>query len=257
MKTCPKCQTENRDNARFCMSCRAPIAPPVVGQPAATVLAMPPALGQQATLRARLSNRAAHKNWSFWHGRMAVEGRVTAVDPARDLPMPFDFGRLLVLISAGLVGLGLFLMIATAALVIAIVLLVLGIGGLCVMPLLLPVLGAALYPIYKGLRGRQIAPMVEMRVDDAWSGQPVSVILFLGYGSSNVRLGDQVRVFGAKMFRSHAIRATHIDIVETNGQPAQYGVDGLRPWPVWVGIAALMATLVLYGWLLTNGSFSF
>ncbi len=282
IKLCPQCQAENRDSANFCSVCRTalgsvvPVTRGPAQQPGATVVGLPPASAfhppvQPVPLSAELPAvppapsrhkfwagwRGARVGWSFWHGRVAVEGRVSAVDPARDLPLPFDPGRLLVLASVGLVGLGLLVVTATVALVLAIVLLVLGIGGLCVMPVLLPVIGAALYPIYNALRGRRMAPMVEMRVEDAWTGQPASVILFLGQGSSNVRLGDRVRVYGSRMLFNSTIRATHVDVTETNGLPAHYGVDGLRPWPVWIGLLTFALVLAGYWWLFTNGMLAF
>jgi hypothetical protein len=204
----------------------------------------------QTGIRGFISNvKGRSRNWSLWHGKVIAEGYLSAVDPVRDLPVPFDLGWTMFVLSMVLVALGLLAATAMMALAVAIVLLILGIGGLCIAPILLPMIGAILFPLYNTLRGNKKAPMVEFRVEDELTGQPVSIVMFLRHGSSSVRLGDRVRVYGSRQWFTSLLRANHVKVVETNRQAANYSIGGIRPWPFFIGLISLALVLYGYWWL--------
>jgi membrane protein implicated in regulation of membrane protease activity len=204
----------------------------------------------QTGIRQLISNiKSRGRNWSFWHGKLIAEGYLSAVDPVRDFPVPFDLGWTMFVLSMVLVALGILAATAMMAVAVAIILLILGVGGLCIAPILLPMIGAILFPLYNTLRGNRKAPMVEFRVEDELTGQPISIVMFLRHGSSNVRLGDRVRVYGSRQWFTSLLRANHVKVVETNRQTANYNITGFRPWPFFIGLISLALVLYGYWWL--------
>ena len=159
MTNCPNCGATNRDTARFCSTCgqTLPANPPAPvpsrsGQAHTIAVAAPVAYTPQRSITP-LSNEPQNyaapalpavivppkKKQHSWHTNPRIDGRVTICDPARETALPFDVGRALTTLAAFLLGLGVCMLTAMFAFIIFIVLLVLGGGSLCFLPILLPV----------------------------------------------------------------------------------------------------------------------
>ncbi len=268
MKACPNCGAENRDAARFCRVCgqailqtAQPASLPTVAStppqapshtPALTVLGAPPPPGGTAGgsfSGSTVVPAASHKNKFALFGPKA-KGQVKIVDPGYESRLPFDFSRLLVILSFTLFILGILIVSAIFALTIFIILIVFGLGSICLLPLILPLFGLAIYPVLRILRGPQTARLVDFQVEDELSGQPVSSIVYLKENSSTIRLGDRVSVYGSRNWGTKVIHAHKIVVSETGGRATNYTVRGIRPWPVWVGLLSLAAVIGYYLWVL-------
>ena len=177
------------------------------------------------------------------------------VDPPRETRLPFDFSRSLVILSVVLIAMGILAIGFTFALVFFIVAMIFGFS-LCLIPMLLPILGGLFGPLLYLLRGRQTAQMLDFQIEDEISGAPVSAIMYLKDGASTVRMDDRVRVYGRRQLGSNTLRAYRVEVMRTSGHAAEYSISGIRPWPWWVGAAAVAGVLWL-GVAIYDGGYYF
>ncbi len=279
MKVCSNCGAENRDTANFCSTCRAhlpaaspqlpappgvrslspvqpptpqkPVTPTVLGPPSPVDLPLIPStpypiIGSTRPPR-RLFGRVR-----FHRGPLA-EGRVAVVDPVREARLPFDPGRGMVMLGLTLLGLGACSLIAVVAFAVFVALAILGLGSLCLLPVFLPMVTSLLVYLFYGARGNRSCPLVDAMVEDEISGAPMSIILYLKEGSGSLRLGDRVRVYGHKQWNISTVRAYKVAVYETHGQPTDFTVHGVRPWPLWLGLLTLAGVVAFYVWLFMGG----
>ena len=173
-----------------------------------------------------------------------MDGKVTVVDPERQEKPPFDPARAMVMLSVVCLLLGMFAAGAVFSLALWIALLIVGIGGLgCLFPVLLGPLYLVFGPIINWIRGERSVLVLNFQVLDNQTGAPVDVILYRKPGGGNVRLGDMVRVRGKVQRGSNVVRAHKVHVYESGGHPTDYTIRGMKPWPIWVGILVLGATL--------------
>lgn len=255
---CPRCGADNRDAARFCNICGAqmlsPLAPALSPQP----LPQPPPVGPQPLLPvprpsypppaqpAPLSPPPAPSipRPAIFGAGPAVDGKVTVVDPERQEKSPFDAARALVMLSIVCLMLGACAAAAAVTLALWIALLIVGLGSLgCMFPMLMGPLYTLLGPIINWIRGERTVLVLNFQVLDNQTGVPVDVILFRKPGGGNVRLGDMVRVRGAMQRGSNVIRAHEVHVYESGGRPTDYTIQAMKPWPIWIGLLILGATL--------------
>jgi hypothetical protein len=170
-----------------------------------------------------------------------VGGEVRTVDPERQDKPPFDTGRALVILSMVMVMLQLCAVAAAFSLAIWIVLLIVGLGSVgCLLPTMLPLVLSALSPLLSSLGGRQAVSILNFQVLDTLSGMPVDVMLIRKQGSGgNVRLGDKVQVWGRRQAGTGLIRAYRVEVYESGGHPANFGLEGEKPLPIWIGLLTL------------------
>lgn len=261
--TCPRCGAFNRIGAKFCAVCGKPLpaAPPSPPRPTALPPAPlmpvpsppPPMLPPQPRPSSSVPVGRRSRPGLFW-AALVVEGQVTAVDSERQEKAPFDPARALVMLAFVVVAVGLLFGFAAAGMVVGIVLLLLGVGiGLlgCLAGLILMPLKLILAPIINFIRGDPTVTVLNFQVLDHVTAMPVDVLLYRKPGSGNVRVGDGVQVYGRVQRGSNVIRARRIRVVESGGRPTDYRVEGLRPWPIWIGLLiiglAALAALQLAG----------
>ncbi len=256
--TCPQCGAFNRAGAKFCAACGKPLPAALPSPPRPTALPPAPLTPVQpppsplAILppqpRPSLSAPVGRSpRPGLFRAAPVVEGKVTAVDPERQEKAPFDPARTLVMLAFVVVVVGLLLGFAAAGMVVGIVLLLLGVGiGLlgCLAGLILMPLKLILAPIINFIRGDPTVTVLNFQVLDHATAMPVDVLLYRKPGSGNVRVGDGVQVYGRVQRGSNVIRARRIRVVESGGRPTDYRVEGLRPWPIWIGLLIIgLATL--------------
>lgn len=173
-----------------------------------------------------------------------VDGKVTVVDPERQEKPPFDPARAMVMVSVACLLLGMLAAGAVFTLALWIALLIVGIGGLgCLFPVLLGPLYLVFGPIINWIRGERSVLVLNFQVLDNQTGAPVDVMLYRKPGGGNVRLGDLVRVRGKVQRGSNVVRAHKVQVYESGGHPTAYTIQGMKPWPIWVGFIVLGATL--------------
>lgn len=243
---CPHCGADNRDAAKFCSVCGGQIPslqpPPVPAQPQVPVPAPP---FQPLVQPGRLPPPPAPSvpKPGILRAGPVVDGRVTVVDPERQEKPPFDAARAMVMLSFVCLLLGMFAAGAVVSLALWIALLIVGIGGLgCLFPMLLGPLYLIFGPIINWIRGERTVLVLNFQVLDNQTGAPVDVILYRKPGGGNVRLGDMVRVRG-KVQRGNVVRAHKVHVYESGGHPTDYAIQAMKPWPIWVGLLVLGATL--------------
>lgn len=170
-----------------------------------------------------------------------ADGEVRTVDPERQDKPPFDTGRALVILSVAMVILQVCVVAAAFSLAIWIVLLLVGLGSVvCLLPTMLPLALSALSPLLSSLGGRQVVSILNFQVLDTLSGMPVDVMLIRKQGSGgNVRLGDKVRVWGKRQASTSFIRAYRVEVYESGGHPANFGLEGEKPLSIWIGLLTL------------------
>ena len=177
-------------------------------------------------------------------GKPVVDGKVTVVDQERQEKPPFDPARAMVMLSVACLLLGMFAAGAVFSLALWIALLIVGIGGLgCLFPVLLGPLYLIFGPIINWIRGERTVLVLNFQVLDNQTGTPVDVILYRKPGGGNVRLGDMVQVRGKILRGSNIIRAHKVHVYESGGHPTNYTIQAMKPWPIWVGMVVLGATL--------------
>jgi len=142
---------------------------------------------------------------------------------------------------------------AAFSLALWIALLIVGIGGLgCLFPVLMAPLYFLLGPIINWIRGERTVLVLNFQVLDNQTGIPFDVILYRKPSGGNVRLGDRVRVHGVVQRGSNVVRAHEVQVYESGGHPANTTIHAMKPWPIWVGLIVLGATLVLILYLGTQ-----
>lgn len=213
---------------------------PSCAKPSAPSRPVPPSRPSPAP--ARLPWRTAAPAAAKSRGVLA-DGEVVTVDPERQGRPPFDPGRALVILSVVLILLGLCGAAAFFSLAVCTALLIIGLGGAgCTLPLMFPMLLPALRPLFDWLRGEEHVSMLSFQVLDSRNGNPVDVTLIRQRGGAgNVRLGDKVRVQGSRQ-ASGLVRAHTVQVYESGGHPADFTVDGMKPWPLWPGLLVLGLT---------------
>gem|GEM_PF-5545339 len=242
--TCSKCGAYNRVGARFCAACGTPLPtvppslPPILIPPPPVPPPTPslPPLAPLQELRVDLLRSA-----------FILEGKVTVVDQERQEKAPFDPARAMVVLSFVVIVSTLLLGLAAAGLVIGFALLILGVGiGLlgCLAPLILLPLKMILSPIIQFILGEPTATVLNFQVLDKATSKPVDVLLYRKPGGGNVRLGDVVQIHGVRKRKSNVIRAYHVQVLESGGHPTNYKIEALKPWPIWVGLLSLGATVI-------------
>jgi len=189
----------------------------------------------------------------FWKEYPLADGLLDICDPVREEQLPFDPGRFLVLLAFILLAIGACGIAAVFGMAAFVLLLFLGGGLICLLPVLLPAIGALFSPVMFWLRGKRARSMVSMQIIDQALLAPVSVIIYLKEGSGAPHLGSKLRVFGALQRRSNTIRASRLEVYEANGQAVNYTIAGIMPWPWWAGAIFLLAVILLYAWILYNG----
>ncbi len=258
--TCARCGAFYRSGARFCAMCGNPLpaAAPAPQPPRRQALQPPqplppvpvpyqPGPPLQSPPPAPVSRQVAMPRPGFFRRGPLVEGRVNVVDPERQEKAPFDPARAMVMLSFLLVIAGLFLGFAAAGMAIGVVLLILGVGiGLlgCLASLILLPLKMLLSPLINFIRGDPTVMILNFQVMDNATSAPVDVLLYRKPGGGNVRLGDVVQVHGSLQRSSNVIRAWRISVTESGGRPTNYRVEGLKPWPIWIGLLILGAAAV-------------
>jgi hypothetical protein len=60
-----------------------------------------------------------------------------------------------------------------------------------------------------------------------------------------------VRVYGPVQRGSNVVRAHKIQVYESGGHPTHYTIHAMKPWPIWIGVLVLGATVaaILYAGL--------
>jgi hypothetical protein len=137
--------------------------------------------------------------------------------------------------------------LAAAGLMIGSALLILGVRiGLlgCLASLILLPLKMILSPIIQFILGEPAATVLNFQVLDKATSMPVDVLLYRKPGGGNVRLGDVVQIRGVRKRKSNVIRAYHVQVLESGGHPTNYKIEALKPWPIWVGLLSLGATVI-------------
>ena len=174
-----------------------------------------------------------------------ADGQVLTADPERQDMPPFDAGRALVIFSVVLVILGIVAVVFAASLAIWIALLICGVGSVgCMLPMMLPLVFSAFRPILSLFGGRQTVSILNFQVLDSLSNMPLDVMLIRKRGGGgSVRIGDMVRVRGKRQARTGLIHAYRVEIYESGGLPTNFGLEGHKPWPIWVGLLALGLTI--------------
>jgi pSer/pThr/pTyr-binding forkhead associated (FHA) protein len=173
-----------------------------------------------------------------------VMGVVTHSQPAQQESPPTDPARVLVMIAVTLGFLGLALAFILAAVTAGILLLLCGGAALL---FILPLLFAPLQLLYSGLmtwlRDDKPGLAIRFSVYDEIKQTPVDVLLFLKQGSAgSIQLGDRVHLWGRRT-GGGAMRASRARVVERGGGPADIPLAARKPWPLWVGLAALAAVI--------------
>ena len=282
-KNCPACGASNRAGAKYCQVCGGqlpvtpptPIAPPlVIYQPPPTSGAQPPqkpASPSPASVHPTIQPqqnppdlypqpriyppqypavppvvsvpaRAKHRGW----GQPLADGEVRDAPPPRESRMPFDPGRAMVILSFFLATLGICLVLTVFALAVFIVLAVLGLGSLCFLPILMPIVINMFSSMLYGAGNKHTSSQLDFQVNDG--GMSVSVIMYLKEGSSIIRLGDRVHVYGSRQWNTNIIRAHKVVVYESGGRPTNYSIHGISPWPWWLGLIALVSVILFYVW---------
>jgi len=255
---CPNCKVQNRDGAKFCRVCRTPLtAPPPQVQPQPSQPWRPPSTPSQPPPPSRIIPRppsplqvpTGRQPQPTLPIRMPLDGKVELMDPERQERLPFDPGRTLVLFSVlALLLAGCGISVAFT-LVFWIVLAVVGLGGVgCLLPMLLGPLSAVFGPLISWLKGGQVVHVLNFQVlvQDTY---PVDVILYRKPGGGSVRLGDRVRVWGARQRGTGVVRACKVEVYETGGRSTSYRIAGIMPWPIWPGLfmlAGMIATVIYW-----------
>lgn len=259
--TCVHCGAFNRGGAKFCAACGKPLpATPPSSQPPTALQPLQPAAVQPqlppprppmpSPQRGPLSPVPGPRlpRSGLFGTTPVVDGKVTVVDPERQERAPFDPARAMVMMALIALLVALFLGFAAAGMAIGIVLLILGVGiGLlgCLAGLILMPLKVILAPIINFIRGDPTVMVLNFQVLDNASGRPVDVLLYRKPGSGNVRVGDSVLVYGAVRRGSNVVRAYCVQITESGGRPTNYRIDGLKPWPIWIGLAVWAIVLLI------------
>jgi len=220
------------------------VLPPVMPPPAAVVPATPAAVAAKPPKPVKTPPKAAIAVASPTRGVLA-DGEVVIADPERQDAPPFDAGRVLVMLSVVLVILGALVVGIAASAAIWIILLIFGLGSVgCMLPMMFPLVFAAFRPLLGWLGGRQTVSILNFQVLDSVSGMPVDIMLIRKRGGGgNVRLGDKVRVWGKRQANTGLIHAHKVNVYESGGHPANFGLEGHRPWPLWVGLLVLGLTV--------------
>ena len=94
------------------------------------------------------------------------------------------------------------------------------------------------------VRGDPTVSALDFRVFDEPTQQAVNVLLYRQPGKGGmVNLGDRVRVYGKSEGRSRIIRAHKVHVYESGGHRADYTIEAMKPWPIWLGALVLGGTV--------------
>lgn len=199
----------------------------------------------------------------------AVQGQVNFVDQDRQEKTPFTFNLagLMIRLSflllflafcvwAAQIAIEIFLSLLTLMIVLAVI--AMFFGGGCLLSTLLgllssllsslvgPILSLLTGMIFKSAGGQQskdaFISVLSFQVVDHSTGGVVDVVLYRNTGEGNVRQGDKVKVYG-KVQRSKVVRASKIQVYESGGRATNYTINAMKPWPIWLGLLVLGATI--------------
>ncbi len=179
-------------------------------------------------------------------GKPLVQGTVISEpQETQDQPPP-DISRNMVLAAVLLLFTGLTCIFLLIMLTAGPILVCLGLGALLfAIPMIFMPVQVIFNTLIGWLRDEKPVRIVNFKVQDSSSGIPVDVTLIRRAGrGGSLNLGDQIEVWG-RAAGGYAMRASRVRVYETNGQATDYSIRAQQAWPAWIGIAALVAMLLL------------